>query len=371
MKMINLRIAELRHKRKITQQELADIVGVSFQTISKWENGGAMPDITYLPILAEYFNVSVDQLMGIVPLNEEAYIASKTGTGEFWEAKAEYLLRTRNNMWNNDYMEFLIKSVWKIDRPVKVLDCGCGFGYLGLLIMPYLPQGSTYTGIDMAENLIEMGHKLFKSNKLQGKFVHGDVYEHNEKDSYDIVMCQAVLRHLDTPENFMRKMIEFAKLGAYIICIDSNREFECDGLYIDGMDYFKLCEHAGIKKHWRAELEQQGKDYAVAIRNAHMMTKLGLKEVDVRMNDRVDFVTPQREDYEQRKSDFVEYNDWHSGLSKEQAEKSIQYLLNHGMTRKEATDFCERNIEIASFFQENPNVGYTFVKGTMISYGKK
>ena len=70
MKKINLRIAELRHKKKITQQELADIVGVSFQTISKWENGGAMPDITYLPILAEYFGVSVDQLMGIVPLNE-------------------------------------------------------------------------------------------------------------------------------------------------------------------------------------------------------------------------------------------------------------------------------------------------------------
>lgn len=39
MKKINLRIAELRHKKKITQQELADMVGVSFQTISKWENG--------------------------------------------------------------------------------------------------------------------------------------------------------------------------------------------------------------------------------------------------------------------------------------------------------------------------------------------
>lgn len=64
MKKVNLRIAELRHKKKITQQELADIVGVSFQTISKWENGGAMPDITYLPVLAEYFEVSVDPTDG-------------------------------------------------------------------------------------------------------------------------------------------------------------------------------------------------------------------------------------------------------------------------------------------------------------------
>lgn len=78
MKKINLRISELRHKKKITQHELADVVGVSFQTISKWENGSVMPDITYLPMLAEYFEVSVDQLIGIVPLSEETYSARAT-----------------------------------------------------------------------------------------------------------------------------------------------------------------------------------------------------------------------------------------------------------------------------------------------------
>ena len=111
-----------------------------------------MPDITYLPILAEYFDVSVDQLIGIVPLNEEEYIACKTGSKEFWKGKLEYLLRTRKSMWNDDYMEFLVTKVWKIDKPVKVLDCGCGYGFLGLLIMRYLAEGSTYTGIDMAKN---------------------------------------------------------------------------------------------------------------------------------------------------------------------------------------------------------------------------
>ncbi len=371
MKKINLRISELRHNKKMTQQELADIVGVSFQTISKWEKGSTMPDITYLPVLAEYFDVSVDQLMGIVPLGEERYIASTAGTREFWEKKLEYLLRTRNGMWNDDYMEFLIKNVWKIDKPVKVLDCGCGYGFLGLLIMPFLPKGSTYTGIDMAENLLETGERLFATNELQGNFIRADVYDYAVKDCFDMVICQAVLRHLDSPESFLKKMIEFAKTGAYIICIDSNREFECDGLYIDGMDYFRLCGHEGLEKHWRAELEQQGRDYAAAIRNAHMMRKLGLREIDVRMNDRVDFITPQREDYEQRKQDFLKYNDWNTGLSKEEKEKSIQYLLTHGMTRKEATEYCERNIEIATYFQEHPNAGYTFVKGTMISYGKK
>ncbi len=216
MKKIHLRISELRHRKKITQQELAEIVGVSFQTISKWENGSTMPDITYLPVLAEYFDVSVDQLLGIIPFHEETYMVSKTGTREFWEEKLEYLLRTRRNMWNPDYMEFLVTKVWKINRPVKVLDCGCGFGFLGLLIMPFLPEGSIYTGIDMAENLIEMGSELFEKNKVKGRFVCADVYEYNTKDKYDMVLCQAVLRHLDSPEGFLRKMIDFAKKDGYI-----------------------------------------------------------------------------------------------------------------------------------------------------------
>lgn len=371
MRKINLRIAELRRKKNMTQQELAKLVGVSFQTISKWENGNAMPDITYLPVLAECFQVSIDQLMGIVPLNGEEYMAEETGTGQFWENKLEYLLRTRKSMWNVDYMQFLIEQVWKIDKPVNVLDCGCGYGFLGLLIMPLLPKGSTYTGIDLAEKLIEQGERLFAESDYEVRFIHKDVHDYHVKEKYDLVICQAVLRHLDAPEAFLQKMMEFAKKDAYIVCMDANREFECDGLYIDGMDYFSLCRHDGMEKHWRTELLKQGRDYAAAIRTAHMMRKLGLRDVDVRMNDKVEFVTPEQEDYEQTKQDFIEYNDWNAGRSREELEQTIQFLMTHGMSRKEATSYCNRNREIADYFRAHPDASYTFVKGSMISYGKK
>ncbi len=39
MSRISLRIADLRKKNRVTQQELADCIGVSFKTISKWETG--------------------------------------------------------------------------------------------------------------------------------------------------------------------------------------------------------------------------------------------------------------------------------------------------------------------------------------------
>lgn len=371
MKKMNLRIADLRRKKKITQKELAEAMGVSFQTISKWEKGVNLPDITILPAMAEYFKVSIDQLMGVVPLQGEEYMVEKTGTGQFWEQKLEYLLRTRRSSWNEDYMQFLVEKVWKIDKPVKVLDCGCGYGFLGLLLMPLLPKGSTYTGIDLAERLLEEGQKLFADKDYEVRFLHKDVYDYHVKEQYDLVISQGVLRHLDTPEAFLQKMIEFAKKDAHVVCIDANREFECDGLYVDGMDYFWLCKHDGMDAHWRTELEQQGRDYAVAIRTAHMMQKLGLKEVDVRMKDKVAFVTPAQEDYEQTKKDFLDYNDWNTGLSPQEMENTIHFLMNHGMSRKEATDYCTRNIRIAEFFQLHPDAGYTFAKGTMISYGKK
>lgn len=66
--VINFRLSELRKAKHITQGELAEIVGTSFQTISKWENGITMPDITVLPILAAFFEVSIDELLGIKPL---------------------------------------------------------------------------------------------------------------------------------------------------------------------------------------------------------------------------------------------------------------------------------------------------------------
>lgn len=371
MEKVKLRIVELRHRNNITQQQLAEIVGVSFQTVSKWENGSNMPDITYLPVLAQYFKVSIDQLMGIVPLNGEEYIAGKTGTGQFWENKMEYLLRTRKTFWNHDYVRFMIEQVWKINKPVKMLDCGCGFGFLGMLMMPFLPEGSTYTGIDLAEKLLEKGKALFAETDYNAQFIHKDVYDYHAKEKYDFVICQGVLRHLDKPDDFLKKMIEFAKKESYIVCIDTNREFECVGLYIDGMDYFNLCKHDGLEKHWRTELEQQGRDYAVAIRTAHMMRNAGLKDVAVRMNDRVNFVTPQMENYEQVKRDFIEYNDWNAKLSPEDREKTIQFFMTHGMSRKEAAEYCDQNNAIEDFFQTHPDAGYTFARGTMISYGKK
>ena len=57
------RIAELRKRRGMTQDELAEKMGVSSQAVSKWENDISCPDIQVLPMLADYFDVTVDALL--------------------------------------------------------------------------------------------------------------------------------------------------------------------------------------------------------------------------------------------------------------------------------------------------------------------
>jgi 2-polyprenyl-3-methyl-5-hydroxy-6-metoxy-1,4-benzoquinol methylase/DNA-binding XRE family transcriptional regulator len=371
-KSINLKISVLRKKKGITQQELAEVLGVSFQTISKWENGVTMPDISILPELVAYFDVTTDELLGLKPLKDEEYLSGKTDTKEFWERKLEYLLRTRKTFWNTDYMKFLIDTVWKVDSAVKILDCGCGYGSLGLLMMPLLPEGSTYTGIDFAEELIDQGKKMFSNSGIQGEFIKKDFYEYPVTEKYDIVICQAVLRHLGNSERFISKMLQHGKENALIVCIDTNREIECDGLYVEGMDYMYLCDHIGMEKHWKTELNSEGRDYAAAMRTAYTFKKLGVENIEIRMNDKVSFVHPEVEEYDQKVEDFMEFNDWNYGLDEEQLEKSVQYMMNHGMSRKEADNFLRKSYVIGDYFKENKgHIAYTHFYGKMITFGRK
>lgn len=69
MKEINLAkvLVNKRREKGITQEELASYIGVSKASVSKWETGLSYPDITFLPQLAAYFNISVDELIGYKP----------------------------------------------------------------------------------------------------------------------------------------------------------------------------------------------------------------------------------------------------------------------------------------------------------------
>ncbi len=73
MKEMNLGriLIENRHKRGITQEELATHIGVSKGAVSKWETNSSLPDISLLPQLASYFDITIDELIGYEPQMEK------------------------------------------------------------------------------------------------------------------------------------------------------------------------------------------------------------------------------------------------------------------------------------------------------------
>ncbi len=63
MKKIGGNISRMRKAANLTQMELADRMGVSFQAVSNWERGQTMPDISRLPELSEALGVTVDEIL--------------------------------------------------------------------------------------------------------------------------------------------------------------------------------------------------------------------------------------------------------------------------------------------------------------------
>ena len=70
MQQVGARISRLRREAGLTQMELANRLGISFQAVSNWERGVSMPDISKLGELADLFRVSIDQILGHSPAGQ-------------------------------------------------------------------------------------------------------------------------------------------------------------------------------------------------------------------------------------------------------------------------------------------------------------
>lgn len=84
MEQLGTNIKLLRKTKAITQEELANALHISYQAVSKWENGSSQPDIGLLPLIASYFGVTIDELFGFklqAMTNKERFIRFTADTG--------------------------------------------------------------------------------------------------------------------------------------------------------------------------------------------------------------------------------------------------------------------------------------------------
>lgn len=91
--LIGEKIKKYRREHDLTQDEVATHLGISFQAISKWERNDGYPDIVMLPALANYFGVTVDELIG---MNEIAK------TEEYEEINRKWVENNKNKQNNEN-----------------------------------------------------------------------------------------------------------------------------------------------------------------------------------------------------------------------------------------------------------------------------
>lgn len=131
----NLKV--LRKSKNLTQERLAGLLGVSFQTISKWERGDTYPDITMLPEIASFFRISVDELLGVNRAANEEEILSK--------------LRAYDNLTDSELMTEIIEELRKkFPNDFRVL-----IRYLGCLVRFTDDNSSVSSEIEAIYNNIQ------------------------------------------------------------------------------------------------------------------------------------------------------------------------------------------------------------------------
>lgn len=98
--MFGEKLQELRNKSKLSQERLAELVGVSRQAVSKWENDLSYPDTKNLIRLSEIFNVSMDELLSLTQNIEQKDVAdeNKISKDVFIKDKIFYYNETRTKL---------------------------------------------------------------------------------------------------------------------------------------------------------------------------------------------------------------------------------------------------------------------------------
>lgn len=361
MKILQENLLTLRKRQGITQGELAKHLGVSFQSVSKWETGISLPDISLLTNIAEFYEITTDQLLGLMPLKENTYKKRMKGTAEYRDKILKQFQQSRRLYWNDDYLAFLINDVWKIRKAVKVAEVACGDGSFAKQLLPLLPEGSTYIGFE-------------KSNELRSSSSENDNVSlldfqatSDYQSTFDVVLCQGYLRHETDVNQCLIMMKSLAKTNGLVIAHEENRPFETAGLFLDDGKAASVDKDVMLNKIWQKELREESRDYRIGLRLPIILKALNFKSVDCRMNDRVNTVLKSTDDQE-----LLNCINDHYALTSITEDEFQSFLLTRGLTNYEALRYMELYHHRKDFMhQDASRINLVHLVGLMISWGYK
>lgn len=290
----------------------------------------------------------------------------------YWDEKIEYLLRTRRLYHNDDYLEFLLVRVLGITKPVDIIDFGCGAGYLGLTLLPILPKGSRYTGLDRGEELLRSARDLFDRSPYRADFILGDIESMElPEGTYDLAICQALLLHLSDPRATLARMIRSTKPGGKVVCIEPHRNGFLANHILHELDVNKTKNPTILQKLWENDRLRTGRDGNIGIRLPIYMRELGLKDVECRVSDRVTYFHPDLPEDEKEQL-YAALQDEAFGKPGEDEHGAIERLVDRGLSPEEAREQLEIEKYLSGEFAAHGRDYNTVAASSMmICYGTK
>lgn len=175
-------ICTYRKENGLTQEELAQILGVSFQAVSKWENALTMPDISLLPEISRTLKVSIDKLLGYLSQERPITIYEK-----------EY--KTDEYYWGTQPNKacYQVLQLMQPNKRLRLLDIGCGEGKDAVF---FARNGYEVTAFDVSDAGIEKTRRLADQIGVHVNAFKADILDYRLDAYYDIVYSSGVLHYI-------------------------------------------------------------------------------------------------------------------------------------------------------------------------------
>ena len=195
------RIHESRKALGMTQEALAAKLGITPQSVSRWENGQSRPDVDMLPRLAAFFGITVDALFGYKAenLKIEKYEEKIKSSSLHWKFATHRMSR--------EILGLLPPIGYK-----NVLEIGCGSGQAAVF---FARNGYIVSAFDIDDSALEEGRQLAKEIGVDVNFFRADLMTYQIEKEFDIIYASGVTQFIkpEDRERIFKMIQEHTKVG--------------------------------------------------------------------------------------------------------------------------------------------------------------
>lgn len=184
--ILSSQIYKLRKRMGITQDVIAEKLGVTPQSVSRWENSQSRPDIDMLPKIASFFHVSVDALFG--------YRADNLSIAAYEENYKQHEIS-----WGNTIKTIQLKVLdfMPPTKPLHILVIGCGEGESAMF---FARNGYIVSACDTSDKNLEIAKQSAKKAGLDINFFNADIVNYEIETKFDVIYSCGALQYIPPKE---------------------------------------------------------------------------------------------------------------------------------------------------------------------------